>query len=59
MDLLFIILTVLISIIFILLGITYYSISNEEKYKYISKEDLIQCLLENKEKFKILIKKIE
>ena len=53
MDLLNIILIVLVSIIIILIGFIYYYISKEEDILPIPKEELIQCLMEYKEKFKI------
>jgi hypothetical protein len=59
MDLLNIILIVMVSIIIILLGFIYYYISKEEDIVAIPKEELIQYLMEDKEKFKILIKKLE
>lgn len=59
MDLLTIILIVLVSIIIILLCFIYYYISKEEDLVPIAKEELIQCLMEDKEKLKILIKKLE
>jgi hypothetical protein len=59
MELIYIVFGIMISILFILLGITFHSISKEKNIELIKEKELRHCLMKDKELLKILIKKIE
>lgn len=59
MGLIYIVFGIMISILFILLGIAFHSISKEKNIELIKEKELRHCLMKDKELLKILIKKIE